>query len=108
MPAGTLPPVVSNVRFANYLLVGPVIHRVAAFRGSVLCQDEDQVRGFGYDVRFRWPNRQLAGATCTKEEAARTTHGLRTRKLWSDMGISSLVIFLLRWGSGGARGRWEY
>ena len=26
-------------------LVGPVIHRVAAFSGSVLCQDEDQVRG---------------------------------------------------------------
>ena len=31
------------------------------------------------------------------------THGARTtRKFWSDMGVSSLVIFMLRWGSGGA------
>ena len=48
----------------------------------------------------------VAGATSTKEEAARTTHGVRTRKFWSGMGVLSLVTFLLRWGSGGARGRW--
>ena len=63
-----------------------------------------------WQMRFvgRWRH------TSTKEEeAARTTHGVRTRKFWSDMGVSSLVIFLLRWGhwgwgsSGGARGPWQ-
>ena len=31
---------------------------------------------------------------------ARCAPGVRTPKFWSDMGFSSLVIFLLRWGSG--------
>ena len=37
----------------------------------------------------------------------RCAPGVRTPKFWSDMGVSSLVVFLLlRWGSGGALGRW--
>ena len=76
-------------------------------------------RPFNHLPRPPWASRReahfpsLSNALCRSlaphlHQGGGYTHHTRRvhTETLSDTGISSLVIFLLRWGSGGARGRW--